>query len=146
MKISLARPFYGLVIVLLLISCKIEPQAIEFGKDQCNFCDMNIVDKVHAAQYVTDKGKQFKFDAIECMIHEINDIGEEHIAIILVSDFGKPGTMTDAKGGYFLVSEGIKSPMGANLTGFAQENQAKEQLNNHGGALYSWESIKKKLE
>lgn len=30
---------------------------------------MTIVDKQHAAQVVTKKGKAYSFDAIECMVH-----------------------------------------------------------------------------
>ena len=71
MKLFNAKSLLGFTILMLLISCKIEPQAIEYGKDQCSFCVMNIVDKTHSAQYVTKKGKQFKFDAIECMVLDV---------------------------------------------------------------------------
>ena len=83
MKINFYKPFIGSGILLLTISCKVEPEAIEYGKDQCSFCEMNIVDKTHAAQYVTKKGKQFKFDAIECMVNDLNEKNEEDISYFI---------------------------------------------------------------
>ena len=71
-----------------LVSCTVEPEPINYGGDQCEFCKMNVVDKAHAAQYVTSKGKQFKFDAIECLVREIStpEIKESDLAFILVAD------------------------------------------------------------
>jgi copper chaperone NosL len=145
MKINLPKPFVVVWVLLLAISCKVEPQKIEYGKDQCSFCKMNVVDKTHAAQYVTKKGKQFKFDAIECMVNDINEKGEEQIAILLVANYGNPGEMIDAKTATFLVSKEIKSPMGANLSAFSSKNKADESLQEFGGKNYTWETLKQKL-
>ena len=64
MKIHFLKPLAGICLLLLTISCKVEPEAIEYGKDQCSFCVMNIVDKTHAAQYVTKKGTAALFGEI----------------------------------------------------------------------------------
>jgi copper chaperone NosL len=145
MKISLLKSFIGVVILLLTISCKVEPQVIEYGKDQCNFCKMNIVDKTHAAQYVTKKGKQFKFDAIECMVNDLKDKNEEDMAILLVADYGNPGVMINAKTATYLISKEIKSPMGANLSAFSSKNKAEELQQKYGGQNYTWETLKQKF-
>lgn len=145
MKINFLKPFIGFVIIFLVISCKVEPQKIEYGKDQCSFCKMNVVDKTHAAQYVTKKGKQFKFDAIECMIHDLSEKNEEEIALLLVANYGNPGEMIDVKTATFLISKEIKSPMGANLSAFSSKNKAEELQQKHGGKNYTWETLKQKL-
>ena len=145
MKNKFLNPTIGVVILLFLISCKVEPKAIEFGKDQCGFCSMSIVDKTHASQYVTTKGKQFKFDAIECMVNDILEKNEEEIAIILVADFENPGNMIGAKTASYLISEEIKSPMGANLSAFQSSEKAAELQQIHSGDIYSWSSLKAKL-
>jgi len=139
------KPFIGVVILTLVISCKIEPQAIEYGKDQCSFCKMNVVDKTHAAQYVTNKGKQFKFDAIECMVNYISEKNEEDIALLLVANYGNPGEMIDVKIATFLISKEIKSPMGANLSAFLLKNEAEELRQKHGGQTYTWNTLKQKF-
>ena len=145
MKGNFLRPIMGIVIVLLTISCKIEPQAIDYGKDQCSFCVMNIVDRTHAAQYVTKKGKQFKFDAIECMINDVSEKNEVELAILLVADYGNPGEMIPAKSATYLISKEIKSPMGANLSAFSTLEKAQELQQKYSGEIYTWETLKQKL-
>lgn len=130
----------------LFLSCKPEPEAIGFGVEECSFCKMTIVDRQHAAQMVSKKGKQFKFDAIECMLNDLSkkeNIGD--YGIFLVSDYGN-STMTSAASATFLISKEIKSPMGAFLSAFASKVKAEETLNNYGGQLYTWEEIKSKYE
>ena len=145
MKTKFLKLFLGTIVLLLTISCKVEPEAIEFGKDQCDFCKMNIVDKTHAAQFVTAKGKQFKFDAIECVVNYVGQNSEEKIAVLLVADYGNPGEMTDAETAAYLISTEIKSPMGANLSGFSLKNTAEEYQQKHSGEIYTWETLKQKL-
>ncbi len=137
--------YFGISVLLLLTGCKVEPEPINYGKDQCHFCKMNIVDKQHAAQMVTKKGKQYKYDAIECMVNELNKTGNiNDIAIFLISDYGL-GKMTDAQSATYLISEKIKSPMGANLSGFSSMERAEKFKKENGGDLYTWEEILKKM-
>ena len=139
------KPSIGIIILLLLISCKVEPENIEYGKDQCSFCMMNIVDKTHSAQYVTKKGKQFKFDAIECMVNDLSEKKEGELAFMLVADYSNPGTMVEARNASYLISEEIKSPMGANLSAISDLKNAIELKQKHSGTIYTWETIKEKL-
>jgi len=145
MKSKLLKLFFGTIILLLVISCKVTPEAIEYGEDQCDFCKMNIVDKMHASQFVTAKGKQFKFDAIECMVHYIDQNNEEKIALLLVADYGKPGEMTEAETAAYLITPAIKSPMGANLSGFSSKKTAEEFQQKNQGEIFTWETVKQKL-
>jgi len=145
MKVIFLKPFIGICILLLTISCKIEPESIVYGKDQCSFCMMNIVDKTHASQYVTKKGKQFKFDAIECLINNLSEKSEDDLAIILVANYIKPGEMIDAKSATYLISKEIKSPMGANLSAVSTIEKAQELQQKFSGEIYTWETLKERL-
>lgn len=145
MKTKLIIPLLGAVLLFFTISCKIEPQKIEYGKDQCSYCKMNVVDKTHSAQYVTKKGKQFKFDAIECMVNDINEKGSNEIAIYLVADYSNPGVMIDANNASYLISKAIKSPMGANLSAVSTKIKAEELQAKHDGKIYTWETLKQKF-
>ena len=145
MNYKILKPFTGVVILWLTISCKVEPTAIEYGKDQCSFCVMNIVDKTHSAQYVTKKGKQFKFDAIECLVNDLSKKNENDLAYLLVADYGNPGQMIDAKTATFLISKEIKSPMGAYLSALSTSNKAIELKQIHSGEIYTWDALKKQL-
>lgn len=145
MKTKSLKLFLGTIILLLTISCKVEPEAIEYGKDQCIFCKMNIVDQTHSAQLVTAKGKQFKFDAVECMVNYLDQNREEKIALLLVADYANPGEMTEAEKATYLITPAIKSPMGANLSAFSVKNKAEEFQQKHLGEIYTWETLKQKL-
>ena len=47
-------------LLIFLIGCTVSPKPIDYGNDGCHFCKMTIVDKVHAAEIVTKKGKVFE--------------------------------------------------------------------------------------
>ncbi len=145
MKGKILHLIVGLFIVLLTFSCKVEPQNIEFGKDQCSFCVMNIIDKTHAAQYVTKKGKQFKFDAIECMVNDLSDKNEDDLAFKLVANYEIPGEMIPADSATYIISKAIKSPMGANLSALSSVEKAKEIQSLYTGEIYTWEALKQQL-
>lgn len=130
-----------LVMIFSLSSCEVEAESINYGKDQCHFCSMNIVDKTHSAQYVTKKGKQFKFDAIECMVRNLSEIDKNDLGIILVADYDKVGNMSEAYSSYYLISKAIKSPMGGNLSAFSTEEVANEYQSEHDGKVYSWDDL-----
>jgi len=103
---------------------------------------MNIVDKQHAAEIVTQKCKAFKYDAIECMMRDIKERNEEEIALFLMTDYETPGNLVDATKAIYLISENLPSPMGANLTGFENRNKAEETRKEKGGTIYSWDELK----
>lgn len=133
-------------LIALVASCKVEPKEIEYGQDHCHFCDMTVVDKSHAAEYVTQKGKSYVFDAIECMVNEIlRDKNEPELAFILVADYAEPGKLVDAKTATYLISENIKSPMGANLSAFASREIAEKFQKENGGILLNWDELKAKF-
>ena len=133
---------FGLLIVALFFaSCTVEESPIFYGKDACHYCRMNIVDKQHAAEIVTQKGKPFKYDAVECMMRDILEKEEGDIALYLITDYFTPGKLVDATVATYLISENLPSPMGANLTGFQSKLKAEEVHKEKGGTLYSWDEL-----
>lgn len=125
-----------------MVSCTIEESPIIYGKDACHYCKMNIVDKQHAAEIVTEKGKPFKYDAIECMMRDIVERDEKSIALFLMTGYFTPGKLVDATTATYLISENLPSPMGANLTGFQSKIKAEETHKEKSGTLYSWDELK----
>ncbi len=136
----------GFLLFISLSSCSVEPQEIQYGKVHCHHCDMTVVDKSHAAEYVTKKGRAYFFDAAECLIMKLNDDkNEDEMAFILVSDINNPGNLIDAVNANFVISKAIKSPMGANLAAFSTHKKAQEFIGNNKGNVYNWETIKTQL-
>ncbi len=133
-------------LLCVMVSCKVEPEQINFGTDACHFCKMTIVDEQHAAQYVTDKGKQFKYDAIECLVNELAEKKPDNVAVSLVADYKNPGKMTAAIDAIYLISPEIKSPMGANLSAFSSEKDALSAKENFEGTIYSWTELLTKFD
>lgn len=134
------RRILNLIIVfgLLFLACEIKPQPIEFGHDGCHYCSMSIVDAKFAAEIVTNTGKTYKYDSAECMIRSLRVL-EGEPELVLVMDYAEPGTFIDAKTAVFLVSDGILSPMGANLSAYKSEEAITEL--NKSGSKFDWTSI-----
>ena len=107
-----------------------------------DFCQMTIVDKQHASQIVTNKGKCFKYDAIECMIHALEDFEENSIALYLVSDYKEPASLINALESSFIISENIPSPIGAFLSAFKDQSAVAQVQADKGGDIYNWEELK----
>ncbi|TAI46665.1 nitrous oxide reductase accessory protein NosL [Flagellimonas allohymeniacidonis] len=141
--------FYPVLIgllILMLSSCTIGPKPIEYGTDACHFCKMTIVDKQHAAEFVTDKGKVYKFDASECMLNQLEEFDGTKIALFLVNDYNSPGQLVDASEATFLISENIPSPMGEYLTAFESKEEAQKTQRESDGQLFTWEELKAKFQ
>lgn len=136
---------YRIVVLLFLLlasSCNVGPKPIDYGTDGCHFCRMTIVDRQHAAEIVTDKGKVFKFDSSECMMNHLKDIDQKQVVIYLVNDYNQPGELIDATEATYLISERIPSPMGEFLTAFKTEQAAVDALMTFEGDLLTWDQLK----
>ena len=134
--------------MLLFISCEVKQQPIVYGSDACHFCKMTIVDKQHASELVTNKGKAFKFDAIECLVNYINagDVDTNEIGLLLVSNYPEKDHLVDAKTATYLISEKIPSPMGYNLSAFEKKEEAEKTHKAKGGQIYTWNELIEKIK
>ncbi len=133
------------VTLISVLSCSKQPKAIDYGNDGCHFCKMTIVDKIHASELITDKGKVYKFDATECMMDYLKDNPELDTFALLSNHFEKAGSFIKVEDATFLISKNLPSPMGANLTAFESLEKAKEIQSEKGGKLYKWTELKARL-
>jgi len=130
------------IIAVAASACAPKAQPVEYGADACYYCKMTIVDRQHAAEAVTSKGKVFKFDAIECMVPYLALEEEANYPVLVVNDYLRPGEWTDARSAAYLISRNLPSPMGAFLTGFADKAAAESVQKEKGGDVYDWEGMK----
>ena len=126
------------------IGCDIKPAKVDFGGDQCHYCRMTIVDRQHAAQAINNKGKPFKFDAIECLAWFINEQPDKVFALMVVNDYENPGNWLNVNEATFLVSEQIPSPMGAFLSAVKTPDRAEAILQDKGGESMGWKTVLEK--
>ena len=129
----------------LLLACQIKQKEINYGADHCEFCQMTIVDKQHAAQIVTKKGKAYSFDAIECMVHYSEDIDTSMVGLFLAGNYNVSESLINARESYFIISENIPSPMGAFLSSVPTKAEAESIVKEKGGTIYTWEELLKHM-
>ncbi len=125
----------------LLTSCNSEPQPIEFGKDNCEFCKMTIMDKKFGAELINSKGKTLKFDAIECMIQYHQTDEEFKPEKYLVVDYEKTTDLIDGENAYFLHGGNVRSPMGGNVAAFVSRETAEQFQQELQGEILLWEKV-----
>lgn len=138
---------YWNLILLVIISlnfaaCNVEPEEIKFGKDDCNYCKMKIMDSKFGAEIVTNKGKVYKFDDVNCMVRHIkdNNINQDDLKYTLIINYVQPKTLIDAKNAYYLRSESITSPMGSYLAAF-EKNNYSDFIKKWNAEEWKWDMV-----
>lgn len=126
-----------------LFSCNQGPEPIRYGADSCTFCKMTISDQRFGAEVVTQKGKVFKFDDINCLNSYLglDNLEETDISQIVVVDFLQKDRFIDIEKAFFLQHEDIKSPMRSDIAAFdtsADREKIKAQL---GGVEMDWSKV-----
>ena len=132
--------------VLLLGGCAIEPQPILLGSEECDHCRMVITERGFASQALTRTGKAHTFDAIECLVswvitREEGESGGESLHSLWVTDVSDGETWIEAEDAHFLRSETLRSPMGLNLSAYADVGVARMQREAFGGEILDWEGV-----
>ena len=125
------------ILSITILSCAVEPEPLQYGQDACHTCKMTLIDKKFGAELVSNKGKVFKFDDVNCMLTFYNsgDIDSRDFAYRLVTDFSKPATLIDANDAFYLKSPGVKSPMASQIAAF-REKQTMEQTKKELKGIY----------
>jgi len=142
-SINFIRIVFVLIIILTITSCGSKPEPINYGHDECEFCRMLVTDNKYGAELVTDKGKIYKFDSIECMIEFSlvkNTLGDTNNKL-LITDFDNPDNFIDARNSVYVMNDKFRSPMGLNVTAFNSEEQAQKFISENGGEKISWVEV-----
>jgi copper chaperone NosL len=129
-----------LLISLLIWSCNAEPRAISYGKDNCHHCKMKLMDPVYGAEVVTQKGKIFIFDDVNCLMSflESDEVSQEDIKNILVADYKNPESLIDATVAFYLKSDKFQTPMASNIIAFSDYKTLESYKSEHGGVYLAW--------
>lgn len=121
-----------LPVLIFLTGClSQEPSDVEIHTDECTYCKMVISDGRFATQIVSDKGKSYPFDSIECMAayeHQNATIAEG--AKLYVSDFTDPGKWLLVEESDIYMSDDIQSPMGLSLFALSKESNVPGIIEN----------------
>jgi copper chaperone NosL len=140
---NIFRVVFVLLAIITLASCGSEPEPINYGHDECEFCRMLVTDNKYGAELVTDKGKIYKFDSIECMIEFSlvkNTLGDTNNKL-LITRFDNPDNLVDARNSVYVKNDKFRSPMGLNVTAFNSEEQAQKFISENWGEKLSWVEV-----
>lgn len=140
---NVVAAFTGILFCLTMVSCSVNPEPIQYGKDSCHYCKMQLMDNKFGCEIVTTKGKIFKFDDINCMLGFIDNtsLNEQDMAHCLVIDYASPGELIDARKALYLRSEQIKTPMASNVAAFQSSDQLIGHNNTWKGEELSWSDL-----
>jgi copper chaperone NosL len=129
------------VAALFLAACAAAPEAVHWGVEECAQCQMVISDDRYAAQVVDQRGKTYKFDAIECMTAFLNGdrLAAGDIHSVWVAD-GRDAWVR-AEDAHFVHSENIRSPMGGGLTAHGTADAARQLHTEVGGEILPWAAV-----
>ncbi|CAN5668358.1 hypothetical protein BH11BAC1_BH11BAC1_14970 [soil metagenome] len=127
----------------LLSSCSTEPQQINYGKDACAFCKMNIVDARFSAQCMSTKGKSFHFDDIHCLVSFLKNGGvwRNELAGVYFTDFNEKSKWIKSEQALLLQSDSLRSPMGWNMTAYQTDAERDESFKKFNGKELTWSEI-----
>lgn len=116
-------------LTFLLTACKKDQawEPILFSKDVCHHCKMVISDTRFGAEFVSEKGKVFKYDSIECMGHDLEDQPTLKGSAFVVDSTQKEKMIPAGEANY-THDENLRSPMGKGILAF--ESRAKLDANN----------------
>lgn len=133
---------------IFIASCSAKPEPFKYGKDNCYFCKMGIVDPKFGGEVITKKSKVYKFDDIICMARFLKSdaVKENEIAQKVVINFIKENDFLDADKATFWISEELRSPMGSNAAAFSTKEAAEKTKAGKEGELLSWNDLYQKIK
>ncbi|HEX7356204.1 MAG TPA: nitrous oxide reductase accessory protein NosL [Ignavibacteriaceae bacterium] len=134
--------FFSLM-MLVISSCSKQPEQIAYGEDECEFCKMIVMDKRYGAELVTDKGKIYKFDSVECLVGYIDNkkLNEKDYSSVWVGNYSNPGNLIDASKAIYLKNDELRSPMGLNVLAVETQDQFDIIFEKDGGKKLVWKDL-----
>jgi copper chaperone NosL len=104
---------------------------------------MIVSDRQFGAELVTQKGKIFIFDSIECMASFVVEgtVESSQIHSRWVTPFDDPENLIDADSAFYLHSQTLRSPMGMNLSAYASEAAAQDMQTKFAGDILRWKQV-----
>ena len=91
----------GFVVSVLGIGgCTPGPQPLNYGVHECDSCRMTLMDERYGGELVTNTGKIYTFDSVECLASylESGEVPREKVHGAYVTDYGTPGQLIPASG------------------------------------------------
>lgn len=123
----------------LLFSCSPNKAVdIRYGKDECDFCKMTILDNHFSCEIVNRNGKAFKFDDLQCLL-QYQRLNTLPGSTVYIAAYDTTGTLYPAANLFFHKSNSLRSPMGGNTAAYA----FKEKMPAGSDIIHGWNDLVK---
>lgn len=126
-----------------MIGCTPAPKPLVHGQDACAYCKMTLADEQYGAELVTNTGKTYAFDSIECLAaHQLEErVPPEDVHSLWVVDFQNPPHLLPVADATLLHSKDLSSPMGMYLTAFGPGITPQAVTHSFYGNLLTWDDV-----
>jgi copper chaperone NosL len=132
-----------ILLFFVFSSCTTEVKPINYGKDDCDFCKMIIMDNKFAVEIISKKGKIFMMDDLFCARNfiEKGELLAEEVKFIYINNYSNPGELIDLQKSIFVKNQSLKSPMNGNTAAFLSKELADNYIISEGGEIIENNSI-----
>lgn len=106
---------------MLFAGCEPTPEPIAFGHDECAYCRMIVSERGFGSRLLTEKGRTYTFDSIECLAaFEIRgDVATANIHSRLFQNLDDPSRSLHLDEAHIRHDPDVRSPMGLSLSAHA---------------------------
>ena len=128
---------------LVFVACSVKPEPLQYGVDACYTCKMTLMDNKFGAELVTQKGKVYKFDDMNCMLDFYHSKYEspDDLAFTLVINYDNPGQFIEARHALYAKSANIRTPMASGVAAFEDEMSYDKYNKDWKGIWLSWGEV-----
>ncbi|MCZ2356002.1 MAG: nitrous oxide reductase accessory protein NosL [Bacteroidia bacterium] len=139
-KMMLILPFSAMFFLACVSS---GPESITLNKDNCAYCKMTISDGRFGCEIITEKGRTYKFDDIECMFAYLKQNQSTPIQSHWVHNYLDKSNLIPAEKSYYVTTttKAISSPMGGNTAAFKNKSDAESAASKYNTQVQTWEQI-----
>lgn len=148
MKLNNISTFLLLLSIVTISSCAKGTKEINYNKDDCDYCRMQIIDDRYAAEIITGENKVYKFDSIECLVGYsiVKNVTASDSVKFYVSNFLNPGIFIEIHNSFFVHNNNFMSPMGLNVQAFSSQPDCEKFVKENGGEEINWDEVVEMVE
>lgn len=131
-----------LISMTVFSSCsKVEPEKIKYNYDQCESCKMSISDTRFACEFLTEKGRAYKFDDLSCMNSFAMANTNMKVKSYYINDYLNTQELIPIEQLIFIKSESINSPMAGNIAAFISKDSADKYRSDLSAEVIKWQNV-----
>ena len=141
-KINIVSSVLIIMSMSTLVACSnVEPEKIKYNYDQCESCKMSISDTRFACEFLTEKGRAYKFDDISCMSSFAMANIKMKVKSYYINDYLNTKELIPIEQLIFIKSESINSPMAGNIAAFISKDSADKYTAELSAELMNWQNV-----